>query len=142
MNIIYANMKSIQISLFAIAFLLFSSLGCNKNKDCIIDDQIQGEWVWLKSVGGIGGWTLTPESENITRKLIITDNIYREYVNDSLVYEKKFVSGISEDKLIDTDVRKYIQFESGEKLATKIKDSDLELIEQCIDCFKYYYTKK
>lgn len=93
-------------------------------------------------MGGIGGWTLTPESENITRKLIISDDIYREYVNDTLVYEKKFVSGISKDKLIDTDVRTYIQFESGEKLATIVRRSDLELIEQCIDCFKYYYTKK
>jgi hypothetical protein len=38
-------------------------------------------------------WTLTPESENMTQKLIIDDFTVQKYVNDSLVWKTGYVLG-------------------------------------------------
>ena len=46
---------------------------------------------WIKSSGGIGGATLTPETEHYTMKLVFTsDSIFRAYKNDSLSVSTSF----------------------------------------------------
>lgn len=70
--------------------ILFLSTSCQKDEDCNICNQLNGTWNWVESVGGIGGWTLTPETEKKTKKLIIDDFVFREYENDSLIFESKY----------------------------------------------------
>jgi hypothetical protein len=84
---------------------------------------------------------LTPESQNVTIKLIIDDNIYKEFVNDSLVLETGYELVISEEILIGTTEKDLIRFESGREKAIMISDSELELIDQCFDCYSHRYIR-
>lgn len=120
--------------------LAFVFSGCEKDLECQIG--INGEWVWVESVGGFGGWTLTPESENETKKLIIDDFFYKEYVNDSLVLETQYDLGVSEETLIGTEERTFIELATGRKQAIIIGGAQLELIDQCIDCFNHRYERR
>lgn len=117
--------------LYCLLLLLFS---CRKETGCLQGTGLSGEWIWTASYGGLGGWTLTPMSEMATQRLIIDDFFFREFVNDSLVFESEYDLGISEEPLPGTEERAYIEFESGGIRAIVIGASELELIEQCFDC--------
>ena len=132
-------MKKNHASLIFSFILALLSLGCEK--DIKYRTAINGEWVWVESVGGFGGWTLTPESENKTRRLIIDDFLYKEYVNDSLVLETLYDLGISEKSLVGTEERTFIELATGRKQAIVLRGSELELIDQCIDCFSHRYRR-
>ncbi|MCB0521972.1 MAG: hypothetical protein KDD27_23720 [Saprospiraceae bacterium] len=134
-------MKIIRTNLIFTFILILILLGCKKDDECFKAIGINGEWIWVESVGGFGGWTLTPESESITKKLIIDDFFYKEFVNDSLVLETEYELGISEETLLGTEERTFIKFDSGGEQAIIIEDSELELIDQCFDCFNHRYRR-
>ena len=129
-----------KIFLFSI-ILIFNLIGCKKEDECFKAIGINGEWVWIESVGGFGGWTLTPESEGIMKKLIIDDFKYKEFVNDSLVLETEYELGISDETLLGTEEKTFIRFESGGEQAIVISDSELELIDQCFDCYNHRFKR-
>lgn len=109
-------------------------------KDCPVPAGIYGEWMWVESIGGIGGWTLTPESEMITKRLLIDDFTFKEFVNDSLVFESEYDLEIRQDTFFGTD--RYIKFKLGDERAIKIGESELEIYELCADCFFHKYQRK
>jgi hypothetical protein len=128
-------------------FLAFVALvitflpSCQKDCGCVMPPTgINGEWIWIESVGGIGGWTLTPESEMITKRLYIDDFTFKEFVNDSLVFESDYDLEIRQDTFWDTN--RYIMFESGGERAIKIGASELDMHEMCFDCFSHKYRRK
>lgn len=126
----------------SLSFILISVLaGCKKEDDCYKAIGINGEWIWVESVGGFGGWTLTPESEKMTKKLVIDDFFYKEFVNDSLVLETKYELGISDEPLLGTEEKTFIKFDSGGEQAIIIGDTELEFIDQCFDCFSHRYKR-
>lgn len=135
-------MKSNKTHLVMAALLSLVFLGCQKGHDCVVRMSLYGEWTWVESQGGIGGWTLTPESENLTRKLVIDDFYYEKYVNDSLVLKTEYDLTISEDVLLGTEEKTVIRFPSGEEQAIIISKTELQLIEQCFDCFHHRYKRK
>ncbi|NUQ24896.1 MAG: hypothetical protein HUU34_13165 [Saprospiraceae bacterium] len=113
---------------------------CRKETACEQPRGIQGEWVWKKSVGGFGGWTLTPESEMRTQTLKIDDFFYEEYVNDSLVQRVEYDLDVRDENYFGTN--QYLVLETGTEYAFKVSDSTLELYELCFDCFTHYYERK
>ncbi len=134
-------MKAIRINLIFSIILAIVLFGCKKEEESIKITGLEGEWIWIESIGGIGGWTLTPESENMTKKLIIEDFVYKQFVNDSLVLEAGYEVGISEEPLLGSEEKTFIRFDSGIKQAVIISGSELELIEQCYDCFSHRYSR-
>ena len=76
-----------------------------------------------------------PESESITKELIIKDFVCKWFVNDSLVLETEYELGISDETLLRTEEKTFIRLESGGEKTILILDSELELIDQCFDCF-------
>jgi hypothetical protein len=134
-------MKNTKLSLIFIIISACFLFGCKTEDDSFIEEGINGEWIWQQSGGGFGGWVLTPESQNATIKLIIDDTIYKEFVNDSLVLETSYELVISEEILIGTKEKDLIRFESGREKAILISDSELELIDQCFDCYSHRYIR-
>ena len=124
--------------------LLFCLLACHKKDDpCEKPTGLAGEWIWVESVGGIGGWTETPATEHQTKTLKIDDYYFREYVNDTLAFESQYDLGISDEVLVGTEARTYIEFTpSGELKAIVTSDTELLLYDQCIDCFTHRYKRK
>lgn len=71
-------------------FTLCSVSSCNKEK-MLTSDSIVGEWRWVKSVGGIGGFTLTPKTEGFTQKWVFNaDSTCKFYHKDTVAINGKF----------------------------------------------------
>lgn len=131
------------VNIYFFIFLVLVTVGCNKENDCLHgSNDLKGEWTWVESVGGIGGWTLTPESQNVTKKLVIDDVTFSEFVNDSLIFKSTYTLGISEKELLGTTEKTYIRYQSGNPQAILINEADLELIDQCYDCYSHRYRRK
>lgn len=135
-------MKNRFVSIYFSISLVLMVAGCSKEEDCSQGNDLKGEWIWVESVGGIGGWTLTPESQNVTKKLVIDDATFSEFLNDSLIFKSTYTLGISEKVLIGTTEKTFIQFETGNQKAILINGADLELIDQCYDCYSHRYRRK
>jgi hypothetical protein len=134
-------MRALKIIFLFSFILIFNLIGCKKEDECFKAVGLNGEWVWIESVGGFGGSTLTPDSERIMKKLIIDDFKYKEFVNDSLVLETEYELGISDETLLGTKEKTFIRFESGVEQAIVISDSELELIDQCFDCYNHRFKR-
>lgn len=105
-----------------IALCVFS---CKKETVYPID--IIGKWDWIRSSGGIGGSTYTPE---ITGEKIVleftSDSVFRKYINDTLKIESKFsiidsetIFSIEKTKVIkygNISIRQSFSFESPQLL--------------------------
>ncbi len=128
------------LGLFGLCFLGLSGVSCHD--DCEKIGCIVGEWTWVESVGGFGGWTITPESEMMTERLHIDDFIFQEYRNDTLAFESEYDIGVSTKSLIGTPERTYIEFKSGGRLAITAERSELELFDQCFDCYVHKFIRK
>ncbi len=127
--------------LLGVLLILFLAISCQKDDDCNICNQLNGTWNWVESIGGIGGWTLTPETEKKTKKLIIDNFNYREYENDSLIFESRYSFVIRPDTYRNTNY--YIVFEQACELAVAIMGNKLELYENCWDDgFFHTYIRK
>ena len=127
-------MKTSILNLLLIFLVIISFASCDK--DCVLTKGIEGEWVWTKSIGGIGGWTLTPNSEGINKKLIIDAYYYKEFENDSLIFEDQY-------DLVVRNSNTYIDFENGLSYLIDIENYKLELTEYLwTDGFTHFYLRK
>lgn len=100
---------------------------------------INGEWIWQKSVSPWG--TATPENTGEQRSLNIDDFIYRELINDSIVFESQYDLILREDSIYGD--QKYIVFPSGYEEGIDISESELIRIETMwFDGFNHYYHRK
>jgi len=74
----------------AIILVVFSAGACKKSNPRPSDSLI-GKWRWVKSVGGIGGVTLTPQSTGKNfRDEFYADSTYKRFENDSLLIQTNF----------------------------------------------------
>jgi hypothetical protein len=72
------------------AFTLFGLGACTKDRQPP-SQSIMGKWRWVKSVGGIGGVTLTPQSTGTNfRDEFYADSTYKRFENDSLIAQHSF----------------------------------------------------
>jgi|GEM_PF-1301271 len=46
--------------------------GCPSPSEPNVGDRVFGTWAWVEATGGLGGDTRTPQTEGVTRRLIIT----------------------------------------------------------------------
>lgn len=118
--------------------LPFSS--CVKDPDCSKPSGIYGEWEWVQSFGGFGGWKETPESAGYRLRLEIDDLHYRQYKNDSLIFESPYDLVMRPDSVWDTNT--YLEFETGGAQAYQIRADTLFLYDLCADCFDHTYIRK
>ncbi len=128
--------------LLTLACCLLLMISCRKQPDCEKPAGLYGEWIWEKSIGGFGGWTDTPESTKLNKRLVIDDYMFREYINDSLAFESEYNLEISEEVLVGTEEKTYIEFKKGGAKAIVTGSSKLELFDQCFDCFAHTYKRK
>src|SRR6185312_4007221 len=78
---------------FTLIFALFAVVeisSCKKERQAP-SSSIVGQWRWVKSVGGIAGLTLTPQSTgNNFRDEYYADSTYKRYENNALVAQGDF----------------------------------------------------
>ncbi|HEY8783554.1 MAG TPA: hypothetical protein VIM16_18150 [Mucilaginibacter sp.] len=72
------------------AFVVFGISSCKKERQHP-SQSIMGKWRWVKSVGGIGGFTLTPQSiGNNFRDEFYPDSTYKRFENNTLLIQGDF----------------------------------------------------
>lgn len=125
---------------FIVLLCLLSFTACKKEQDCSKPAGLDGEWEWVQSFGGFGGWTITPESEGYRIKLVIDDLLYREYRNDSLIWESQYDLVIHPDSAWNTNT--YIEFDNGDVQAIYFDRDTLKLYELHADGFSHEYKRK
>lgn len=108
-------------------------------KDCIKPIGISGNWIWDKSVSTWGTWS--PENSGERRELKIDDYYYKEFLNDSLVFESQYDLVIRIDSIYGP--QSYIVFPSGYEEGISFNESNLVRVETMyIDGFTHYYHRK
>ncbi|WP_298520088.1 hypothetical protein [uncultured Kordia sp.] len=123
-------------------FIGFTLLSCSNDDDqtAVTNSSIIGNWSWIQSSGGIGGWTHTPESTGTIQQLQISATTIKRYINNELVSETNYtietgesiiLSGEHELLIEDNEFRNIIQFHDG----------NLFLTGDCNDCFISEYAK-
>jgi len=124
------------ISILAFIISLVTFISCQE--DCVKPSGINGEWIWEKSVSTWG--TSTPENTGQQRKLRIDDYVYREIINDSLVFESQYDLIIRNDSCCGDRI--FIVFSPGYEEGIGISDSKLIRVETMyFDGFTHYYHR-
>jgi len=143
-------MKHLTNLTFVLAIIIFAALGvhCGKEKTLAGPREgppatLVGSWSWQKSVGGIAGVTLTPQSTGHTQGLVFRSyGICERYRDDTLIVAGQY--SIAREKtwaFPDTVAVIYYQNNWQEPQATQIRGDTLELVDLCIDCFGHTYVR-
>ena len=120
-------------------------ISCSKPIDptvCIDNHCIDGEWEWVESYGPKAGLTVTPQSSNQTKRLLITETHYQEYVNDSLIVDLEYEFIKSNELATFTADSLILKLMDGNWLAPIFDNDTLMLREPCFDCWDHTYVRK
>ncbi len=124
-------------------------IGCSKEdtpeytpENCLDEICIDGEWEWVASNGSIAGVTITPESENETRKLIISGTSYKEFVNDELILEVGYEFVKSNELSTFTNDSLVLKLANDNWFAVLERDGNLVLRQPCFDCWDHTYQPR
>ncbi|AYL93921.1 hypothetical protein HYN43_000810 [Mucilaginibacter celer] len=73
------------------AAIICSITACDKNNPGPGNPSIVGKWRWVKSVGGIGGFTSTPKSVGYNlQDEFYADSTYKRLKNDTVLFSASF----------------------------------------------------
>jgi hypothetical protein len=105
--------------------LILLNIGCKD--DCVSPKGIYVDWIWTRTYDNHHGITTTPEDLGYTEKLSIDDFTFKQYINDSLVYESQYDLITRADSL--NNEGKFIVFPSGYEQKIHVDESQLILTE-------------
>ena len=109
---------------------------CGNKEDCLI-----GKWDWVQSIGGIGGWTLTPDSVGYHKTLVITNTTFQLFNQDTLEFQSDYSIINSADRNFCIDSLQ-LKVASYHTYCFSASQDTLYLREQCFDCFDHWYVRK
>ncbi|BAU52804.1 hypothetical protein [Mucilaginibacter gotjawali] len=73
-----------------LALIILTAVSCKKSTQ-LPSNALIGKWRWVRSVGGIGGFTYTPQSTgNNFRDEFYADSTYKRFENDSLLIQGSY----------------------------------------------------
>jgi hypothetical protein len=106
-------------------------------------DFLLGTWEWEYSVGGIAGWTLTPESVGYTIQLEFLDSGTMLYYEDQVlqqVYSYEIACSSPVSGMVTYSPSSWpTAFAYTEVLPDGLR---LHLDDQCIDCYNSRYIQR
>lgn len=118
-------------------FLIAAGCGLQANTD----PDLTGEWDWVKTYGGFGGITMTPESEGYSQTL------YFSKVNSWFIVREKEIIHSGNYRFTTVSVggekRSAILFDNRPmEIFYRLKSDTLFLDPNCMDCFHDIYVRK
>ena len=78
--------------ILGLIIIIFIVAACRKENNETFNEKLNGKWIWVKSIGGFGGQTYTPQSTGETIIIeFMNDSIYKEYYNGNLSLNTTFI---------------------------------------------------
>ena len=103
-------------------------------------DHLIGDWEWVRSVGGIAGNTITPESAGYTKTTHFQrDWTYVEERNDTTFLSTRFRLYQKTVGKVTVNMLQIGDFEPSQIVT--VTDSTLDLMDDCIDCYQHSYRR-
>lgn len=138
-NEINYGMNKTWLLMLVVLTVILPLFGCEK--DCSSPMGFYGEWEWIRTFDNHNGVTTTPEDLGYTEHLSVGDFIFRQFINDSLVFESQY------DLLIRTDSlgksKNFLVFPSGYEREISVDGNELALTETWLLVNPTsYYTRK
>ena len=112
---------------------------CESNSNIGDSSSIIGNWVWVKSSGGIAGQTHTPESTGKQVVLEINRHRVKRFENGEFMSELTYKIELGES-IRSTEKIKLIIYENDWKQSFERNGNKLFLYDECYDCFQYEYV--
>ena len=137
---ISSQSKLIMKKILLMAIIGMITLSCSKD-DANSNAKIIGKWKWEVSSGGIAGTTETPQSTGQSRKLEISADSIKSYVNGTLNFKTKYTIE-TRASLIFNEPRQMIIQENGFRQLFNLSENKLFLVGDCNDCFINEYIKE
>ncbi|WP_430411560.1 hypothetical protein [Kordia sp.] len=132
---------------YILLFLIgITFVNCSNDDDIAASDlptnaRVIGNWNWISSSGGIGGWTYTPDSTGDTQRLEITDSTITFYKNGEETFTDTYTIETRES-VIYSGTREMIIADTGFRNIVEFDDNTLILIGDCNDCFASGYVRE
>ena len=126
---------------FLLFLLLAVCFGCSDSDDSINQKNISGNWIWVKSTGGIDGRTETPATTGTTIRLEISKQSVRRFVNGELADEFTYVIKKQQSILFNQPME-MILYENGSSQIIEGNQDELLLTEDCFDCFQHDFIRE
>jgi hypothetical protein len=135
--------------------LLLIAWGCQSNEP---QHPIVGDWRWVSSTGGIAGWTVKPRNNDEYVPRFTASGTFEVYTNTKLFYSGNYrltntesiYSNSKEPSFVvenfvrhekDT-VRFYPIFPKNGTIISRFSNKELELADNCYDCYGHYFLRK
>lgn len=101
---------------------------------------ITGQWQWLYSTGGIGGWTISPDSAGYGPRRLVFGSGYTfaSYHADTLRARGAYVWS-RHDEISYHTADDYYQIPQRVRF---IGRDTLVLLDRCADCFRHVYRRR
>ena len=129
-------------------------LGCTTDEPRHL---VVGDWRWVSSTGGIGGWTLKPKNNDERILRLTADGKFEVYTNNVLFFSanyhlsnRKSSSDRAQELVLTVDnavihqrdtVNYYPSF--GDGRIGELSNTELELVEDfCNDCYGHSFVRK
>ncbi len=134
--------KIILAILFATA-----SISCSKNepednkKPLTEINPIQANWTWIQSNGGIAGATYNPANTGYTKSLEINSTEIKDFKNGILIETYPYTIE-SQNSIYGEGLKPMLIFNNNKpKQSFEIVMNELQLNDECYDCFSSKYIK-
>ncbi|HRD08239.1 MAG: hypothetical protein U0V54_15145 [Saprospiraceae bacterium] len=128
---------------FLLGICLLLLISCSKRDEDSCNSQgFEGSWVWDKSVGGIGGWTDTPQSTGKSIRLEIDDLTFKWIENETLKINQQYDFNLSDKPIFGTEEKTYVALSDGTNFSVELKGDSLVLIDWCYDCYYHHFHRK
>ena len=100
---------------------------------------VEGEWSWIRSIGGDNGEIITPFSTGNTMRLEIDSETYKHFWNDSLVLESGYIVETRTDSSFGSD--KVLVLDSGSDFSLIQTGDTLTLSDIRLHGYVLTYTR-
>ena len=123
--------------------LLFTFIACgdDSTESCLDPTcDILGQWDWTHTYGSIAGSTWTPETENITRTLIIDELNIRFFEDGNEIEQYNYEVFQTDTMFNDSNLWTFIKYSNKTRIL-EVSDTNLAFRDFCPDCFDDYYER-
>lgn len=129
-------------SLFAIAFSSLALISCRNGDEKETLKQLEGNWNWVSTSGGINGTVTTPASTGKTVVLSLrSDKSYEVKENDAVISTGTYTTSDFVSNL-DHQTHVYVDFSNDpDRLVQSVSDTKLFMRDDNTDGFTDEYDK-